>query len=383
MSTRIVRIEKHSFQKVREEMVDNEDAYLVASSDFCASAHKLPDMALVNFNQWYGLRLDFLGWARFLEPIRDRPRPFALNGAPEGGPGIGGTFPLLTTEEDCGAELPTLVNPFTNRAGGGGGAGAEDVLLGPEANLECGGGGGDGGADVTAEFFTGSTEGMPGDGGGGGGGGGGGVENESLILEDGNVPVKVDGGGGGGGGGGEGGGGGVENELLTDKDGTPANEGGGGGGEGIVHELLIAKDGDAPKGGGRGGGGGNDDCIAVLGCWVGEESAALEIGRGIDWDVGASIEDCNEKGGSGGVDVGGAGTLVGCTGLSVLEIAAKEVGEGKDTVNGCLTSSLLDAAWSCNKAVMARAEGALWYLDIGTGEPCKELEYETGADREV
>ena len=32
---------------------------------------------------------------------------------------------------------------------------------------------------------------------------------------------------------------------------------------------------------------------------------------------------------------------------------------------------------------MARAEGALWYLDIGTGEPCKELEYETGADREV
>ena len=32
---------------------------------------------------------------------------------------------------------------------------------------------------------------------------------------------------------------------------------------------------------------------------------------------------------------------------------------------------------------MPRAEGALWYLDIGTGEPCKELEYETRADREV
>jgi hypothetical protein len=32
---------------------------------------------------------------------------------------------------------------------------------------------------------------------------------------------------------------------------------------------------------------------------------------------------------------------------------------------------------------MPRAEGALWYLDIDVGEPCKELEYETGADREV
>jgi hypothetical protein len=121
----------------------------------------------------------------------------------------------------------------------------------------------------------------------------------------------------------------------------------------------------------------------VPGCWVGEESVTLEIGRGIDWDGGTSIEDCNEKGDSEGGAVGGIGTLVGCTCLGILEIAAEELGEGKDTVTACFTSSLLDAAWSCNKAVMPRAEGALWYLDIDVGEPCKELEYETGADREV
>lgn len=32
---------------------------------------------------------------------------------------------------------------------------------------------------------------------------------------------------------------------------------------------------------------------------------------------------------------------------------------------------------------MPRAEGALWYLEFDTGEPCKELQYEAGADREV
>lgn len=31
---------------------------------------------------------------------------------------------------------------------------------------------------------------------------------------------------------------------------------------------------------------------------------------------------------------------------------------------------------------MPRAEGALWYLDIGTGEPCKELQYDTGTEIE-
>lgn len=33
--------------------------------------------------------------------MRDSPRPLPLNKLPEGGPGIGGTLPLLTAELDC------------------------------------------------------------------------------------------------------------------------------------------------------------------------------------------------------------------------------------------------------------------------------------------
>lgn len=37
----------------------------------------------------------------------------------------------------------------------------------------------------------------------------------------------------------------------------------------------------------------------------------------------------------------------------------EEIAEIDDFVNGSMISSVWEAAWSCNKAVMPRAEGAL------------------------
>ena len=119
-------------------------------------------------------------------------------------------------------------------------------------------------------------------------------------------------------------------------------------------------------------------CAGLGGSVTGEE---IEIGWGIAggiWHVGegfsvvlgASNEDCNGVG-SGGVL--GADTLLSGGGLSTPVIGDEIAEEGRDNVTGRTTSSPLDTAWSCNKAVIPRAEGALWYLDIGTGKPCKLL----------
>jgi len=94
------------------------------------------------------------------------------------------------------------------------------------------------------------------------------------------------------------------------------------------------------------------------------------VGEGFSVVLGAPIEDCNGVG-SGGVLredtlLSGAILSTPVTGDDIAE-------EGRDNVTGQTTSSPLDAAWSYNKAVMPRLEGAPWYLDIGTGEACKEL----------
>uniref|UniRef100_A0A2P2N757 Uncharacterized protein n=1 Tax=Rhizophora mucronata TaxID=61149 RepID=A0A2P2N757_RHIMU len=61
----------------------------------------------------------------------------------------------------------------------------------------------------------------------------------------------------------------------------------------------------------------------------------------------------------------------------------KIVEEGRDKVTGRTTSSPLDTAQSCNRAIMPTAGGALWYLDMGVGDSCKELECETGGASEL
>lgn len=277
-----------------------------ASSDFWASAHKLPCIALVNFNQWYGFRLFFLGWDWSLGLARAKPRIFALNGAPEGGPGIGGMLPLLTPVWDGGDTSLAFDSdkPLAKGAGGGGtggtgaelwdkeffggrlgagnggGGGAKDVLV---ELLECkGGGGGGGGLEVIAELLEvggQETEDVVDEATTGGSGGGGGIETELLTMEDRERGGERGGGGGGGfgkefltevdgdvtekgvgeGGGGGGGGGGVENKFLAEEDGDiPESEGGWGGGEGAENEFLTEENVEdilENEGGGEGGGG--------------------------------------------------------------------------------------------------------------------------------
>ena len=60
------------------------------------------------------------------------PRPFALNGAPDGGPGTEGTFPLLTPACDGEETLLVLDNPLAKGAGGGGTGGICAAFLNEE-----------------------------------------------------------------------------------------------------------------------------------------------------------------------------------------------------------------------------------------------------------
>lgn len=80
---------------------------------------------------------------------------------------------------------------------------------------------------------------------------------------------------------------------------------------------------------------------------------------------------------------GKIGSIQGWISLSESRpLELKKADDGEDIVAGCMTSLPLKLEWSCNKAVMPRAEGALWYLNIGRGEPCIELRKEAGVDNE-
>lgn len=59
-----------------------------------------------------------------------------------------------------------------------------------------------------------------------------------------------------------------------------------------------------------------------------------------------------------GCGKGGFNTVEDCIGLEMFNMGDAIAGID-DFVNGSMNSSLLDAAWSCNKAVMPRAGGAL------------------------
>lgn len=141
--------------------------------------------------------------------VRDKPRPFELDGELKGGAGVGGAgdgdldkpfsalLPLMegtggggaegTLEEFCGALSRMLEEKLA--VGGGGGEGTEGEVVRPAACLEGSGGrGGGGGPRLIVELsFTGGV----------GGGGGVGGKGDPIVTTW--LPAKgiAEGGGGG------------------------------------------------------------------------------------------------------------------------------------------------------------------------------------------
>lgn len=134
----------------------------------------------------------------------------------------------------------------------------------------------------------------------------------------------------------------------------------------VFGDSFISADVDEFGGSGGGGGGGGFSAGGD-----GEAEAAtktfvrLFVGTGEDSSDGSTPEK-----------------KLGGTGLHRWGKDAERADLG-DNVTTWAPTLFLDPPSSCNKAVIPRDEGALWYLESGEDKPWKELENDAGLDREL